>query len=242
MQVSDSIQAPCASGPAAVTAIRDWPESERPRERLLALGAAALSNAELLALLLGSGVRGTSAIDTARDALVHFGSLGALLNAPASALQRVPGWGDAASARVQAAIELARRLAFEQIRRTDVLDAPQAVRRYLALWLTYRDHEVFAVMFLDAQHRLIACEEMFRGSLTQTSVYPREVVRQALHHNCAAVILAHNHPSGVPEPSQADEALTRALQQALAMIDVRVLDHIVVAGSASTSFAERGLL
>src|SRR3974390_3179236 len=180
MQVSDSIQARPSGAAAAVTSIRDWPESERPRERLLALGAAALSNAELLALLLGGGARGASAIDTAREALVHFGSLGALLNAPARELQRVPGWGDAASARVHAAIELARRMAFEQIRRTDVLDAPQAVRRYLALWLTYRDHEVFAVMFLDAQHRLIACEEMFRGSLTQTSVYPREVVRQAL--------------------------------------------------------------
>lgn len=222
--------------------IKDWPTSERPRERLLAQGAAALSDAEVLALLLGSGTGPSSALDCARAALQRFGSLCALLSAPAGTLQQLPGWGLASYTRLQAAIELSKRLLREEAQRPAPMNSPLAARSYLCLALAGQAHEIFTVLFLDAQHRLIACEEMFRGTLTQTSVYPREVVKQALRHNCAAVILAHNHPSGVAEPSRADQALTHALQGALALVDVRVLDHIVVAGSQSVSFAERGLL
>jgi DNA repair protein RadC len=223
-------------------AIKDWPASERPRERLLAQGPAALSDAELLAVLLGNGMRGASALDCARCALQKFGGFSGLLAAPPAAVDGLPGWGGASYARLQAVLEIGKRLLHEEARRGDVVDSPERVRRYLALALRGRDHEIFAVLFLDAQHRLIACEEMFRGTLTQTSVYPREVVKQALRHNCAAVILAHNHPSGVAEPSRADESLTRALHNALQLVDVRILDHIVVAGNKSVSFAERGLL
>ena len=223
-------------------AIKNWPASERPRERLRAQGAAALSETELLALLLGSGSRGASALDCARAALQHFGGVRALLTAPAGAIERLPGWGSAHAARLAVVVELGKRLLQEEARQPAPMQSPGAARDYLCLALAGRSHEVFAVLFLDAQHRLIACEEMFRGTLTQTSVYPREVVKQALRHNCAAVILAHNHPSGIAEPSRADETLTRALQGALALVDVRVLDHIVVAGARATSFAERGLL
>jgi DNA repair protein RadC len=222
--------------------IKHWPASERPRERLLAQGAAALSDAELLALLLGSGAPGSSALDCARAALQRLGSVGAVLGASPAAIRELPGWGVAGYARLQAVVELGKRMLRDDATRAAPMDSPQTVRSYLCLALARRGHEIFAVLFLDAQHRLIACEEMFRGTLTQTSVYPREVVKHALAHNCAAVILAHNHPSGVAEPSRADEALTRALQSALALIDVRVLDHIVVAGASSVSFAERGLL
>jgi DNA repair protein RadC len=222
--------------------MKDWPVSERPRERLRAQGPAALSDAELLALLLGSGTAGRSALDCARAALQRFGSLGAVLTAPAGAIQALPGWGQASDARLRAVVELGKRMLREQAQRPAPMSSPGAVRSYLCLALAGRAHEIFTVLFLDAQHRLIACEEMFRGTLTQTSVYPREVVKQALQHNCAAVILAHNHPSGLAEPSHADQTLTRALQSALALVDVRVLDHIVVAGAQSTSFAERGLL
>jgi len=201
-----------------------------------------LSDAELLALLLGSGSAGGSAVDRARAALQHFGGIASVLTAPALAMERVPGWGPAGSARVQAVVELGKRMLREQARHGEAMDSPAKVHGYLGLSLARLGHEIFAVLFLDAQHRLIACEEMFRGTLTQTSVYPREVVKQALHHNCAAVILAHNHPSGVAEPSRADESLTRALQSALALVDVRVLDHVVVAGNHSVSFAQRGLL
>jgi DNA repair protein RadC len=223
-------------------AIKDWPASERPRERLQAQGPGVLSDAELLAVLLGSGTRGVSALDCARDALQKLGGIRALLAAPASAIEDLPGWGAASYARLQAALEIGKRMLHEEARHGDAVDSPDKVRRYLAMVLGRREHEIFAVLFLDAQHRLIACEEMFRGTLTQTSVYPREVVKQALRHNCAGVILAHNHPSGVAEPSRADEALTRALQSALQLVDVRILDHIVVAGNRSVSFAERGLL
>lgn len=222
--------------------IKDWPVTERPRERLLAHGPAALSDAELLALLLGSGTRGSSALDCARGALQRAGGIGALLSADPGSLGALPGWGPAGSARLRAALELSKRMLREEARQPQSMDSPRKVRSYLCLTLAVRGHEVFAVLFLDAQNRLIACDEMFRGTLTQTSVYPREVVKQALRHNCASVILAHNHPSGVAEPSRADEALTRALQGALALVDVRVLDHIVVAGNRSVSFAERGLL
>jgi DNA repair protein RadC len=243
----DSIEGAIAGGETpAETCVRQGLEallpSERPRERLRAHGARALSDAELLALLLGTGLPGRGVLDLARAALHRFGSLARLLAAGAVELEQVQGMGRARAARVQAVVELAGRVLREQARNGPSLESPGVVRDYLRLTLAGRGHEVFVVLFLDARHRVIACEEMFRGTLTQTSVYPREVVKQALGHNCAAVILAHNHPSGVAEPSRADEALTRALQGALALVDVRVLDHIIVAGPQSLSFAERGLL
>lgn len=221
---------------------KNWPISEHPFERLLRHGPGALSDAELLALLLDGGSAGKSALARARGALCRFGTLGDLLTAPLGAATQIPGWATFGYPRAQATLELSKRMLLEQSRKVQALDCPEAVRSYLRLALARRGHEIFAVLFLDAQHRLIACEEMFRGTLTQTSVYPREIVKQALCHNCAAVIFAHNHPSGVAEPSRADEALTHALQSALALIDVRVLDHIVVAASQAVSFAERGLL
>src|SRR4051812_8813859 len=223
-------------------AITDWPLQERPRERLIALGPRALADAELLAILLRTGVKGKSAVDVARSLLARFGSIGALLEAGVEDLAAVPGLGSAKSAQLQAALELSRRALREELSARDALSSPRAVRDYLRLAFTGRQHEVFVVLLLDAQHRVIACEDLFRGTLTQTSVYPREVVKCALRHNAAAVIFAHNHPSGVAEPSHADEILTRSLKSALGLVDVQVLDHFVVAGSATTSFAERGLL
>src|SRR5262249_2874085 len=223
-------------------AITDWPVQERPRERLIALGPRALADAELLAILLRTGVKGKSAVDLARALLARFGSVAALLEADGAEIAAVPGLGAAKSAQLQAALELSRRALREELRSRDVLSSPRAVRDYLRLAFAGRPHEVFVVLLLDAQHRVIACEELFRGTLTQTSVYPREVVKCALRHNAAAVIFAHNHPSGVAEPSQADEILTRALKSALALVDVQVLDHFIVAGSNIASFAERGLL
>jgi DNA repair protein RadC len=223
-------------------AITDWPLQERPRERLIALGPRALADAELLAILLRTGVKGRSAVDVARGLLARFGSVAALLDADAGELAATPGLGNAKSAQLQAALELSRRALREELSARDVLSSPRAVRDYLRLAFAGRQHEVFVVLLLDAQHRVIACEDLFRGTLTQTSVYPREVVKCALKHNAAAVIFAHNHPSGVAEPSHADEILTRSLKSALGLVDVQVLDHFVVAGSATTSFAERGLL
>ncbi|HMV18087.1 MAG TPA: DNA repair protein RadC [Rhodocyclaceae bacterium] len=224
-------------------AITDWPADERPRERLLAHGAEVLSDAELLALFLRVGVRGKSAVDLARDLLGRFGSLSALCTASVDDFSTIPGMGPAKYAQLQAVLELARRALSEEMASRDVLDSPRAVRDWLRLKLAGLPHEVFMVLLLDAQNRVIASEELFRGTLAQTSVYPREVVKLALLRNAAAVILAHNHPSGVGEPSHADQLLTRSLTQALALIDVRVLDHFIVAGTASpVSFAERGLL
>jgi DNA repair protein RadC len=221
-------------------AITDWPPQERPRERLLAQGPAALADAELLAILLRTGVKGKSAVDLARQLLGRFGSVSALLEAGATG--KTPGLGDAKLAQLRAAVELARRALKEEISSRDALGSPRAVRDYLRLALAGREQEVFVVLLLDAQHRVIASEELFRGTLTQTSVYPREVVKCALKHNAAAVIFAHNHPSGVAEPSHADEILTRSLKSALALVDIRVLDHFIVAGTRTMSFAERGLL
>jgi DNA repair protein RadC len=223
-------------------AITDWPLQERPRERLLALGASSLADAELLAILLRTGVKGKSAVDVARQLLARFGSVSALLEAAPESLAATPGLGSAKLAQIRAAIELARRALKEEISSRDALSSPRAVRDYLRLALAGREQEVFVVMLLDAQHRVIASEELFRGTLTQTSVYPREVVKCALKHNAAAVIFAHNHPSGVAEPSHADEILTRSLKAALALVDIQVLDHFIVAGSRTMSFAERGLL
>jgi DNA repair protein RadC len=225
-------------------AISDWPEDERPRERLLREGPQALSDAELLAIFLRVGVRGKSAVDLARDLLVRCGnSVGRLAASSVDELQRVSGMGPAKASQLSATLELARRALREEMAARDTLSSPQAVRDYLRLKLAALPYEVFMVLLLDAQNRLIAAEEAFRGSLTQTSVYPREIVKLALAHNAAAVILAHNHPSGVTEPSRADELLTAQLKQALALVDVRVLDHFIVAGSAPPlSFAERGLI
>ena len=223
-------------------AISDWPRQERPRERLLALGPASLADAELLAILLRTGVRGKSAVDLARQLLGRFGSVSALLEAGTAGIEETPGLGSAKLAQLRAALELARRALKEEISARDALSSPRAVRDYLRLALAGREHEVFVVLLLDAQHRVIAFEELFKGTLTQTSVYPREVVKCALKHNAAALIFAHNHPSGVAEPSHADEILTRSLKGALALVDIQVLDHFIVAGTRTMSFAERGLL
>lgn len=222
--------------------IKDWPESERPRERLLAHGPQALTDAELLAIFLRTGVAGASALDLARELLRRFEGLTGLIAANLEDFSQTKGLGAAKYVQLQAALELARRAIDEGLRRDTVLNSPQRVRQYLQLQLARREREVFAVLYLDSQNRLLKCEELFRGTLTQTSVHPREVVKQALRHNAAGVILAHNHPSGVAEPSRADELLTRALKDALALVEVRVLDHLIVAGNATVSFAERGLL
>lgn len=224
--------------------ITDWPESERPRERLLQLGPQALSDAELLAIYLRVGIRGKTAIDLARDLLHHFeGRLARLSEAPLKQLAQVPGIGLAKAAQLKASFELARRALIQDLSSGSLLNAPTSVRQWLRLKLGSQTHESFYALWLDSQHRLIQAEELFRGTLNQTSAYPREVVKQALAQNAAAVILAHNHPSGVAEPSRADEQLTQALKEALALVDVRVLDHFIVAGHAEPlSFLERGLL
>lgn len=222
--------------------IADWPPQERPRERLLAQGAGGLTDAELVAVCLRSGIRGKSAVDLARELIGRYQGLAGLLGAEVADLRRVRGLGAAKAAQLAAVLELARRTLREQLRSGDALTTPGAVRDYLRLALGGRTHEVFVCVHLDAQHRVIAAEELFRGTLTQTSVYPREVVKAALAANAAAVIFAHNHPSGLAQPSQADELLTRQLREALALVDVRVLDHFVVAGNQALSFAERGLL
>jgi DNA repair protein RadC len=225
-------------------AITDWPEGERPRERLLAHGPAALSDAELLAIYLRVGVRGKSAVDLARDLLQRFdGRLGTLAEASLDELASVSGIGMAKGAQLKASFELARRALAQDMATRDSFTSPGRVRDWLRLKLASRGNEVFMALWLDAQNRLLKADELFSGSLTQTSVYPREVVKAALANNAAAVILAHNHPSGIAEPSRADEMLTQALKSALAMVDVKVIDHFIVAGNATPlSFAERGLL
>ena len=223
-------------------AITEWPEGERPRERLIKQGAAALSDAELLAIFLRVGVKGKSAVDLGRELVERFGSLAALFSASEAEFCAIKGMGAAKYVQFQAVLEIARRSLDEKIKSTDALNSPQSVRDYLRLTLARLPHEVFVAVFLTAQNRVIAVEELFRGTLTQTSVYPREIVKRALAHNAASVILAHNHPSGEANPSAADRSLTKALAEALALIDVRVLDHFIVAPGASMSFAEQGLL
>ena len=223
--------------------ITDWPAAERPREKLLARGAGALSDAELLALFLRVGVRGKSAVDLARELLSRFGDLTRLFSASLEEVAAVPGLGQAKYAQLQAVLELARRTLKEEMQQGVSLSSPTAVRNYLRLSLGKLPYEVFCVLYLDAQNRLLRADELFRGTLTQTSVYPREVVKLALAQNAAAVIFAHNHPSGINEPSRADESLTQTLKQALSLVDVKVLDHFIVAGNGKPlSFAERGLL
>ena len=223
-------------------AITDWPEDERPREKLLQRGASSLSDAELLAIFLRTGVTGQSAVDLARNLLSRFGNLTKLFAAGRKDFCELHGMGQAKYVQLQAVLEMSRRALKEELQRGDALNSPSAVRDYLQLMLSGRQQEVFLVLFLDTQHRVIASEELFHGTLSQTSVYPREVVKRALAHNSAAVILAHNHPSGVAEPSQSDQLLTGALKQALALVDVRVLDHFIVAVGQTLSFAEKGLI
>ena len=219
--------------------IRDWPAGERPREKLLARGAAALTPAELLAVLLGSGVRGSSAVDMGRVLLARAGSLNALLG---NELAAVPGLGPAKRARLAAALELARRCLGEELVARTALTSPRDSAAFLKAQLAHRPYEVFACLFLDNRHRVLAFEELFRGTLDGASVHPREVVRASLKHNAAAVILAHNHPSGVAEPSAADRNITLQLRDALQLVGVRVLDHLVVGAGEPTSMAARGLL
>ena len=223
-------------------AITDWPANERPREKLIELGAEALSDAELLAIFLRVGVVGKSAVDLARDLLNQFGSLNGIFAATEHELSQVHGIGSSKYVQLQAIFEMSRRALSEQLQQHDVLASPQAVCDYLVLKLGSYTKEVFLVLFLDTQNRLLATEEMFSGSLSETSVYPREIVKRVLHHNAAAVIFAHNHPTGIVKQSRADELLTKQLQQALALIDVRVLDHFIVAGNNTMSFSQKGLL
>lgn len=222
--------------------LKDLPQEARPREKLLARGPGALSDAELLALLLRTGTAGKNVLHLAQELSDQFGGIAGLLNAPSSHLAAIKGLGPAKQAELQAVLELARRALAQTLRERAALDSPQAVKDYLQLQIGRRSHEVFAVVFLDAQHKLVALEEMFRGTLSQTSVYPREVVVRALHHHASAVVLAHNHPSGSVQASRADEMLTQTLKAALALVDVRVLDHVIVSPGQSLSMAEQGLL
>lgn len=222
--------------------IRDWPAAERPREKLLAAGAGALSDAELLAIFLRTGVAGQSAVDLARSLLREFGSLRALLEADLAAFSNCFGLGPAKYAQLQAVLEMGRRHLAERLQRDSALESPQAVRDYLKARLRHEPHEVFACLFLDARHRVLAFEALFHGSIDGASVYPRQVVKRALAHNAAALILTHNHPSGVAEPSAADRSLTIRLKEALALVDVRVLDHFIVGDGEPLSMAEQGLI
>jgi DNA repair protein RadC len=222
--------------------ITDWPEEQRPRERLIKQGAQALSDAELLAIFLRTGIAGKSAVDLGRELTHRFGSLRALFSATLPAFTSVTGIGPAKYAQLQAIVELARRSLAEEMQSGVLLSAPQPVRQYLQLSLGGKKHECFIVLFLDVKNRLIKSEELFRGTLTHASVHPREVVKSALSNNAAGVILAHNHPSGVAEPSSADLRLTERLKEALALVDVRILDHIIVADDGAYSFAEHGQL
>jgi DNA repair protein RadC len=222
--------------------LKDLPAEMRPREKLLARGGGALSDVELLALLLRTGLAGQGVFELAAQVLREFEGFAGLLRAEAADLRRIKGLGPAKRAEIAAVIEMARRALVQPLQDRPVFDAPQQVKDYVALQLGARAQEVFAVLFLDSQHRLLTLEELFRGTLTQTSVYPREVVKRALQLNAGAVILAHNHPSGVAEPSRADEFLTQTIRSALHLVDVRLLDHLVVGQGQVVSFAERGLL
>lgn len=223
-------------------AISDWPVAERPREKLLQQGAQALSDAELLAIFLRTGTPGMSAVDLSRYLLVEFGGLRALLTTDKEHFTAAKGLGTAKFAQLQAVLEMSRRYLSEALQRSDALTSPQLTRDYLRACLRDEQREVFSCLFLDSQHRVIIFEPLFFGTLDAASVYPREVVKRALRHNAAALIFAHNHPSGVAEPSQADQRITQRLKDALALVDIRVLDHIVIGDVDVMSFAERGLI
>jgi DNA repair protein RadC len=222
--------------------ITDWPAAERPREKILQRGPEALSDAELLAIFLRTGLPGKTAVDLARDLLAGYGGLRALLEADQASFCRARGLGRAKYAQLQAVLEMGRRHLYETLRRSDVLGSPGDTRRYLLARLRDYPHEVFACLFLDNRHRVIEFAELFRGTIDGTSVHPREVVKQALSYNAAAVIFAHNHPSGVAEPSTSDYRLTQRLKDALNLVEIRVLDHVVVGDGYTVSFAERGQL
>jgi len=222
--------------------IKDWPADQQPREKLLAHGASTLTDAELLAIFLRTGSPGKSAVDLAQDLLVEFTSLRALMQADCATFTLAKGLGNAKYAQLQAVLEMARRHTFEELDRGDVLTSPEATRAYLSNQLRHYPHEVFACLFLDNQHHILKFEELFRGTIDGASVYPREVVKKALEHNAAAVIFAHNHPSGISEPSQADRLITDKLKEALALMDIRVLDHFIIGDGRPYSFAEHGLL
>jgi DNA repair protein RadC len=220
--------------------ISDWPSDQRPRERLIKYGASALSDAELLAVFLRVGVKGKSAVDLGRDMLAQFGSLNALFAANMTDFSKIHGLGNAKYAQIHAVLELAKRAISEDLQVCENLSSPNNVKNYLQLLIGNKPYESFAVLFLDVKNRLIRTEELFRGTLNHASVYPREVVKAALSHNAASIILAHNHPSGSCEPSQADLSLTNTLKQALALVDIRVLDHFIIANPNVYSFAEHG--
>jgi len=222
--------------------ITDWPASERPREKLLERGPSALTDAELLAIFLRTGVTGESAVDLARRLLSEYGGLGPLLAADRTGFCRSKGLGEAKYVQLQAVLEMARRHLAERLRRGEALTEPTAARDYLHAHLSHRGQEVFAALFLDTRHRVLDYEELFSGTIDGASVHPRELVKAALRHNAAAVILAHNHPSGIAEPSRADRDITSRLSDALALVDVRVLDHFVIGAGETASFAERGWL
>ena len=221
-------------------AITDWPVAERPREKLLQQGAQALSDGELLAIFLRTGIKGSSAVDLSRQLLQQFGGLRALINSSQQAFCQKPGLGPAKYAQLQAVLEISRRCQAERLQRESVLSSPDEVRRYLQLQLGDRSREVFACLLLDNQHRVIAFEELFLGTINSASVHPREVVKLALSRNAAAVILSHNHPSGVAEPSLADISITRVIGEALSLVEIRLLDHMVVGDGEVVSLAERG--
>ena len=220
--------------------IKDWPAAERPREKLLALGSSSLSDAELLAIFLRTGVSGKSAVDLARHLLAEFGSLRALLEADLGSFSRQLGLGPAKFSQLQAVLEMGRRHLAERPRRDSALESPQAVRDYLKALLRHEPHEVFGCLFMDSKHRMLAFEVLFRGSIDSASVYPRQVVKRALVHNAAAVIFCHNHPSGITDPSEADRTLTQRLTEALDLIEVRVLDHFIVGDGEPLSMVEHG--
>jgi len=222
--------------------ITGWPISERPREKLLQHGASSLSDAELLAIFIRTGTTGRTAVDIARELLTRFGSLRGLLKAEYGDLEQIAGLGPAKCAQLKAVLELGQRYLGESIQIGDPIGDPESVRRYLSARLRDLPYEVFCCLYLDNRHRVLAFEQLFRGTINGAAVYPREVVKQALSRNAAAVILVHNHPSGVAEPSRADEQLTRRIQEALDLVDIRVLDHLVVGDGQMTSFCERGLL
>lgn len=223
-------------------AINQWPEHERPREKLLQRGPAALSDAELLAIFIRTGLPGKTAVDVARELIKRYGGLRELLAASPAELCETPGLGEAKYVQLQASLEMGRRFLAEKLKRSVTLGSTRATREYLQAQLRDRKNEVFCVLFLDNRHRVLFFEEMFQGTLNGTAVYPREIVKRALRHNAAAVILVHNHPSGVAEPSRADELLTTRLKEALTLVDIRLLDHLIVGDGETVSFSERGLI